>query len=186
DPGRVGVDVAGQALVGAGDADVEDGRAGPQHVLGDQSGRAGGGDDDVGLADMPGEALGAGVAQGDGGVLGAAGEEQSDRASHRDAAVDHAHACSGDRHPVPAEQLDDSARGAGQRRLDAQRQPAEVDGVQSVGVLGRVHAFQYGVRVEVARERELDDVAGAGRVGVEFVDDVLDLALGGVGGQVAA
>ena len=59
-----------------------------------------------------------------------------------------------------------------------EHQPAEVGRVQAVGVLGRVHRLEDGVLVDVPRQRQLDDVAGARRVGVELVDDRQDVVLG--------
>ena len=49
--------------------------------------------------------------------------------------------------------------------------------MQPVGVLARVHALEDRVRVDSARQRQLDDVAGARVVGVQLVDDGLDLGL---------
>lgn len=51
--------------------------------------------------------------------------------------------------------------------------------MQTIGVLGRIHQFQDTVGVDALGERELDDVAGAGRVLVQLADDRLDLLLGG-------
>ena len=51
----------------------------------------GGGDDDVGTANVVGEVTGAGVAQGHGGVLGATGQQQTERTADGDATADHAH-----------------------------------------------------------------------------------------------
>ena len=90
----------------------------------------------------------------------------------------------GDRHVVAAQQLDASHRRARQRRRLAQHQPAEVHRVQAVDVLGRVDPREQRHLVEPGGL--LDEEAGAGRVGVELVDDRLDLGLGGRGGQVAA
>ena len=75
---------------------------------------------------------------------------------------------------------------AGQRRVLAEHQPAQVGGVQAVGVLVGVDAFQRGVLVQVLGQRQLHDVAGAFRVGVELVDGRVQLGLADVGGQIAA
>ena len=58
--------------------------------------------------------------------------------------------------------------------------------MQAVRVLGRVHPAEHGVGVETGGQRQLDDVPGAGRVGVQLVDHRLDLRLGRVPGQVPA
>jgi hypothetical protein len=77
-------------------------------------------------------------------------------------------------------------RGAGQRCRDAEHQPAEVGGVQAVGVLGGGDQFQYGVRVEMGGQRQLDDEAGAGGVGVQLQHGRFDAGPGGGGRKVDA
>jgi len=71
-----------------------------------------------------------------------------------------------------------------------QHEPAQVDRVQSVDVLVRVDAFQYPLLVKALRQRQLDQEAGARRVGVQLVDGGLDggldVGLRGAGRQVAA
>ena len=56
--------------------------------------------------------------------------------------------------------------------------------MQTVGILRRVDALQGGVLIKVPRQRQLHDVAGAVRVGVEFVDGLIETLLADVGGQV--
>ena len=56
--------------------------------------------------------------------------------------------------------------------------------MQAVRVLVGVDTFERGVLVEVPRQRQLDDVARAGRVGVQFVDRGVELFLRDVGGQI--
>ena len=73
-----------------GDADVEHRGAGLDHVGGDDAGHAGGRHDDVGVAHVGGEVAGAGVAQRDGGVLRAAGQQQAERAADGETAADDA------------------------------------------------------------------------------------------------
>ena len=69
----------------------------------------------------------------------------------------------------------------GERRVDAHHQPTEVDRVQPVGVLGRVETQQHRLVGEVRRERVLQQ-AGVDRVvGVELVDDRVQVGRGGVG-----
>ena len=77
-------------------------------------------------------------------------------------------------------------RRARQRRGLAQHQAAEVDRVQAVGVLGRVHQLQHTLGVQPGGQGQLDDVTVARGVGVQLGDHVLDLLLAGVSGQVAA
>ena len=85
--------------------------------------------------DLRGEVTCPGVAQRDGGILRAAGEEQPHRPPDRDAAAHDDNILAGDRNVIAPQQLDDATRRAGQRRLLAQDKPAEVGRVQAVGVL---------------------------------------------------
>src|SRR5699024_2774301 len=108
-----------------------------------------------------------------------------DGAPHGDASTDHHDVRAGQLDVEPPEQVEATVGGARQRGRLIQHQFPQVDGVEPVGVLGGVDPLEDGVLVQVPRERELHDVAGAGRVGVELVDDGLELGLGGVGGQVS-
>jgi 1,4-alpha-glucan branching enzyme len=87
--GHAGVHVAGELAVDVRDADVQHGGAGLDHVGGDQAGNAGGGDDDVSAPGVRGQVAGAGVAEGDGAVLAAPGQDQPERAADGGAAADH-------------------------------------------------------------------------------------------------
>ena len=99
------------------DIAAEVARAGLDHLGGDQTRPAGGGDHDVGARHLGGEVLGSGVAQRHGGVLAAPGEQQAQRPAHGDAAADHGHVRAGQRHVEAAQQLDDPARRARQLSL---------------------------------------------------------------------
>ena len=58
--------------------------------------------------------------------------------------------------------------------------------MQAVGILARVDPLQRGVLVQLTPwQRQLHDVAGALRIGVELVDGLVEGGLAGVGGQVA-
>ena len=76
----------------------------------------------------------------------------------------------GDLDVVPPQQVHDAARRTRQRRGLVEHQPAEVGRMQSVGILGRVDPLERRVLVEVLRQRQLHDVAGALGVGVQLVD----------------
>ena len=162
---------------------------GPHHVGRDQPGTAGRADHDVSGPDDGGQVAGAGVARGHGGVLGAPGEQQPERPPARRTAPHDHHVRAVERDVVPAEQLDDPARGARQRGVapggDIEHQPAEVRRVQAVRVLVRVDPGQHGLLVQTARQGQLHDEPGAGRVGVQLVDDGLDVGLGRVRRQLA-
>ena len=143
-------------------------------------------DHDVRGPGVRGQVLGAGVAQRHGGVLGPAGQQQAERAAHGDPAADDGDVGARDGDPVAAQQFHDAARGARRRAGLAQDELAEVGRVQAVRVLGRVHPVEHRVGVEPGGQRQLDDVPGAGRVGVQLVDHRLHLRLGRVLGQVPA
>ena len=85
-------------------------------------------------------------------------------------------------------EFNDRARRARQGRVDGTRAPQdeapEVHRVQTVRVLRGVDTLQNGVRVDPARQRQLHDVARAGRVRVELINRSLHLFLRGVGRQV--
>ena len=180
-------DVVGEFLdlgdLGIGVGQRHDDRLGRHlldHVRGQQAGPPGRHHHDVRGSGVRGEILRAGVAERHGGVLGPAGQQQAESATHGDPAPDDGDVGARDRHPVAAQQFHDAARGARQRAGLAQDELAEVGRVQAVRVLGRVHPVQHGVGVEPGGQRQLDDVPGAGRVGVELVDHRLHLRLGGV------
>ena len=178
-------DVADQpGVVRPGDAHVDHRRAGLDHVRGQQPGPSRGHHHDVRGPGVRGEILGSGVAQRHRGVLGAPGQQQAESPADGDPAPDDGDVGARDGHPVAAQQFDDAARRARQRAGLAEHQLAQVDRVQPVRVLGRVHPVEHGMGVQPGRQRQLDDVPGAGRIGVQFVDHRLHLRLGRVGGQV--
>ena len=57
--------------------------------------------------------------------------------------------------------------------------------MQAVGVLRGVDALEDRVGVEVLRQRQLHDVPVARRIGVELIDERLDVGLRRVGRQLA-
>ena len=105
-----------------------------------------------------------------------------------DAPADHHDVRSAQGHAVAAEQLHDAARGARQGRGDVagdlQHQPAQVRGVQAVGVLARIHGLEHRLLVQPGGQRQLDDVAGARRVVVEPGHGGEHVGLRGGRGQV--
>ena len=129
-------------------------------------------------AHVSGQVDRAGVAEGDRGVLRLPSQQQPERAADGDSPPDHHDLGPGDRDVVSAQQLHDAGRRARQRRLVTEHQPAQVGGVQPVGVLGRIHQPEHAVLVAAAGQRQLHDVAGAARVGVQRQHRLLDLGLG--------
>ena len=114
------------------------------------------------------------VAQRNRRVLGPPREQQPHRTAHRHASPDHHDVRAGDLDLEPAQQMHDAPRGARQWCGLVEHQPAEVGGVQPVGVLARIDTFERGVLVEVLRQRQLHDVPGALGVGVELVDGLVE------------
>ena len=88
-----------------------------------------------------------------------------------------------DRDVVAAQQRDDAARRARQRRRLPRTRRPRLTG-QAVGIPEGVDPLQCGVLVEVARQRQLHDVSGAGVIGVELVDSRVELVGRRIGRQV--
>src|SRR5699024_8463030 len=146
------VDVAHQGgpaacgVLAAGDADVEHDRTGLDVLGADQVRGTCGGDDHVRAAQLGGQIGGAGVAQGDGRVVLAPGEQRADGAAHGDAAADDHDVLAAEVESVALGQLDHGARRAGQRGVDGlvgvEHQTAQVHRVQPVGVLGGIDPLE--------------------------------------------
>src|SRR5262249_54621122 len=185
DRSDVGRDVTHQAGLGPRDPHVQHGRPRADHVRGQQPRPTCRHDHDIGGAGVRGKVFRPGVAERYGRVLRPPGEQQPERPPHGDAAADHGDVGSGDLDAVPAQQHHDAMRRAGQRALLAKHELAQVDRVQPVGVLGRVHQVQHAFVVEPGGQRKLDDVPGAGRVFVEFEHRLFYLRLPGIGGPSA-
>ena len=149
-------------------------------------GLAGGGDDDIGLAGLGGQVFGSGVAQGDGGVLAAAGKHQADGAANGHTAADDHGLGAVELNAEASQKVQAAVRGARQGRLLVEHELAQIDRVQAIGILGGVDSLEDGVFIQVLGQRQLDDVAGAGVIGVELIDDGLELFLRDVGRQVLA
>jgi hypothetical protein len=74
-------------------------------------------------------------------------------------------------------------RGAGQERRKSHREPTGALGAQAVYVFGRVYPGDEGLRVQVLRQRELDEEPGDLGIFVEPLDDSLQLFTGSVLGK---
>ena len=108
-------------------------------------GLAGGGDDDIGLAGLGGQVLGAGVAQGNGGVLAAAGKHQADGATHGNAAADDHGLGAVKLNAEAAQQVQAAIRGTRQGCVLVEHELAQIDRVQAIGILGGVDSLEDGV-----------------------------------------
>ncbi len=122
----------------------------------------------------------------DGCVLASPGQHQAESPADGNAAPDYGDVSAGDRHVVLAQQRHDAFRSARQRAGLAEHELAQVDGLESVGILGRIDEAEYALRVQAGGQRKLDDESGAGRIGVQVRDRILDLLLRRVGWQVLA
>ena len=85
-----------------------------------------------------------------------------------------------------AQKVQTAVRGARQGRLLVEHELAQVDWVQAIGILGGVNALEDGVFIQVLGQRQLDDIAGAGIISVELIDDGLEFFLRDIGRQVLA
>jgi len=160
-----------------GRPDVEDRGARLDHVGGDETRHTGRGDHDVGASHVRGQILRACVAQRHSRVLGATRQQQPNRPADRDAAPDDDNLGSVDLDAIPAQQFNAASRCAWLRSRLHQHKAAQIARVQPVRVLARVHQLEHRELVETSRQRQLHDVAGAPRVGVEFADDGFDVGL---------
>ena len=146
------------------------------------------GNNDVSLAQYLVQVLGTGVRQGCGRVHLAAGQQQTQRAAHGNAAAEHHNVLTIPVDAVALHQLNDTVGGAGQRGIqrlrNVQHELAEVGRVQAVSVLLGGDALQHAVGVQVLGQGQLHNVAGARRVVVQLVDLCVELFLSDVTGQV--
>ena len=176
--GRPGATSPTSAVSRPGDAHVEHGSTGLHEIGGDQVGHSGCGDDDVGTPDVGREVPRPGVAQRDGRVLRLAGEQQAERPTDGHAAADDAHL---------ARRRSARRSGAAARRSraactaaapgDPSTSRPRFTGCRPSASLAGSMRLEHGVGVQALRQRQLDDVAGARRVGVELADRVEDLGL---------
>ncbi len=174
--GRGEVDVADElALGGAVDADVDDQRPRLDPVAADEAGLADAGNDDVGLANEAGQVARRRMADGD----GTACHQQLER--HR--AADDVRLA--DDHRVladevlagVAQQRHAAVRRAGAQRRAFQHQAPDVVGVEAVDVLHRQDRLGHRFLVDVPGQRQLDQDAVDGGVGIEPRDQVEQLDL---------
>ena len=125
------------------------------------------------------------MAQGDGGILRSAGEHQTNRPPDGHATPHHNNLRTIQFNAVTTQQVDRAVRGARQRGRLIENELAQVHRVQAIGVLLWVDEPEDAVLVEVLRQRQLHDVAGARRVLVEVANYGLEVFLSGVRRQVA-
>ena len=173
---RFEVDVADDPTVDHVDPDVHDDRARLEHGAGHEPGLAGGHDDDVGPADVPGQIPRSTMAHGDRRVL----LDQQERSGHPDDGrpADDDGVAPLDLDPRSAQDLD---RGVGRGRQEAVVAEAKQPGVERmdpVDVLGRVDRVDDRSKPDGAREWHLDDDAVDGRVVVQVANRRRDLGLG--------
>jgi hypothetical protein len=138
------------------------------------SGDADGGDEDVGAADHFGQVAGAAVGHGHRAILPE--EELRHRLADDVGAADH-HRLEARKVAEPVLQEHQAAeRRAGDEAALADREPAGVDDVEAVDVLGRVDRVDHRLVVEALGERELDEDSVDPVVAVQLLDEVEQLA----------
>ena len=95
------------------------------------------------------------------------------------AAPAHHHVFAGRVVAVAQKNLLDSGRGGGNEVGDALQQLAQVKGMQTVHILGRVQGLDYDRFLDLGRQRQLNEDAVEPGVGVELRNQVQQFGLGG-------
>src|SRR5688572_24445045 len=173
---RVEIDVAYHATAHDVDADIDDERAGMEHLAIDQAGRARGTDDDLGTGNLSREVTRPAVADGDRAVL--AHEQQLHRLADDVAAPDDDGALALEAVAVELGDLHGGLGACRQEAFIAERHEAGVEGVDAVDVLGRHDRVGQGAQRDVPWQRLLDDDAGDFRVAVELLQTPAQLVRG--------
>ena len=134
------------------DADVDERRAGLDHLRSDEAGAADGGDQNVGLAGDRRQVARFGVANRHRRVLV---QQQHGRGLAHDVAAAHDHRMlAGDGNVAALENLNDARRGAGRQRRPAGLQAARVDGMKAVDIFLRSDGVEQGFGVDLRRQRQ--------------------------------
>ena len=180
------IDVGDDALSLAGDPAADDRGAWLHHVGGHQVGNTGSRDDDVRLAGVGAHVADARVHNGDRGVGGCAleGHQKGHRSPDGEAAPDDHHMAALDRHAVVLEHDLDAPGRARQRPVDAHDKATQIDGVEAVGVLGRIDSEEGTLLIELFRKRELHDERVHCWVVVEALNRRVEGVLLGVLGEM--
>ena len=160
-------DQLGLAVLGlaAGNAHVDDDRARLDPVAPDELGRAGRGDDDIGLAAQVGEVFRFDVRYGHGRL--ALEHQHGDRLADDVGLADHHHVETGHVVVHRVEQLGHAERGARNDAARAGRQAADVDRVEAVDILARRDRAQHDAGVDVRGQGNLDQDAVDFGIGIE-------------------
>ncbi|CAB4613571.1 unannotated protein [freshwater metagenome] len=122
------------------------------------------------------------MAQGNRGVFAAAGQEQAQRAAHRDAATNHDNFSSVDRDVVAAHQFQDSTGGARQGCVDAKDQATQVHGVEAIGILVRINQFKNAIGIQAGGQWQLHDETRTSRIVIELANRCFNFVLAGSSG----
>ena len=69
--------------------------------------------------------------------------------------------------PDRLQQFETAKRRAGHQTAGAGHQPPRIDRVEAVDILGRINRGNHGIRIEMGRQRQLDQYAIHRRVGIE-------------------
>lgn len=186
------IDITDQAIasfaggvVDAVNTDIDHGGVLPDHISGDESGFTDGGDEDIGGPGNGWEILGAGVADGDGGVGegGFTEEEESGGFADDEGTTENDDMASFGRDVVTAEHFDDTGGGTGDESLRIfLDEAAEVGGGKAVDILVGGDSVEDGLLVNVVGQGRLDEDCVDGGVLVEGVDLLEQIAFGdGIG-----
>ena len=77
--------------------------------------------------------------------------------------------CDGDL--VAFEDLHDAGRSAGTKAGCPREKLAGIEGMKSIDVLARMNSVKHQARIDLGRQRELDENSVDRRVGIELVND---------------
>ena len=173
-----------------GKAKVQDRGAGLDHVRADEMGNPGDTHQDIGLPRHLGQWLGVQIADGHGSPV--AGQEQRHRLADEVAGPDNDRPLPVNLDPVALEDFQAAQRCGGHKvRADVlgsvdkrrPRQPARVQRVRAIHVLGRVQRFDDHLRSDARGQRLLEDDAMHARIAVQLAHQADHLFLVSVGRQ---
>jgi hypothetical protein len=163
------------------DADVDDGGTGTDHVRGDHCGLADGGDENLGATADFGEVLGTRVTNGYGGVR--VSEEHCEGFAYYVAAADDDGFAAFDGNPAAAENLHAPCGRARDEAGAHCGEKADVQGMETVDVLGRIDCEKDALRLDLRREWKLDKNAVYVVALVKNGDDLQKFFGGDAGGE---
>ncbi len=155
---------------------VDDNGSGLDHVAPDQSGNAGGTDQDFRVSGVKGQVLGVRVAERHGGVL--VRQQVRQGTSHQRAAPHDRYPCAREHHLVVFQNLQDPERGAGDKAWASLSEQSGIDGVQAIDVLLRRQQGEHPVGVHSPWQGQLAEDAVDVRSRSQRLEQAFKVGLG--------